>query len=368
MTSTCNIIASHRTWLESAAVEQLRAVARWQGMLRVVGLPDLHPGKGAPIGAACSVQALVYPQLVGSDIGCGMAVWTTDLPIHRLKIERVEKRLDLDGSYEGGLAALQAAGVAEEGFEDSVGTIGGDNHFFEIQRVNAVYDEARLLELGIDTRAALLVAHSGSRGLGTAILRRHTDRDAAAPLVAASDDGREYLLQHDRAVTWARVNRRIIAARALQALGCNARHILDICHNSVVPCPAEGEDVWLHRKGAAPADEGPVIIPGSRGDFSYLVEPTNATGHSLYSLAHGAGRKWERSAAKGKLGPRANAAALTRTRLGSRVICEDKALLFEEAPEAYKPISQVIDSLVDAGLIRLLAELRPVLTYKTRKR
>lgn len=368
MTSACNIIASDGTWLESSAVEQLRAVAQWQGVLRAVGLPDLHPGQGAPIGAAYSVQGLIYPQLVGSDIGCGMAVWATDLPAHRLKVERIEKRLDLDGSHAGGLAALEAAGVAEAGFEDSVGTIGGGNHFFEIQRVNTAHDEARLAELGVDARAVLLVVHSGSRGLGASILRRHTDRYAASPLAATSDDGREYLMQHDRAVTWARVNRRSIAVRALEVLDCETRCILDICHNSVVPCPAEGEDVWLHRKGAAPADEGPIIIPGSRGDFSYLVEPTNETGRSLYSLAHGAGRKWERSAAKGKLGPRANAAALTRTRLGSRVICEDKALLFEEAPEAYKPISQIIDSLVEAGLIRLLAELRPVLTYKTRRR
>jgi release factor H-coupled RctB family protein len=89
---------------------------------------------------------------------------------------------------------------------------------------------------------------------------------------------------------------------------------------------------------------------------------------NLHSLAHGAGRKWQRSAAKGKLGKKADPALLRRTKHGGRVICEDKELLFEEAPEAYKGIEQVVSPLVEAGLVRVLATLVPVLTYKTRGR
>ncbi|HEX4909480.1 MAG TPA: RtcB family protein, partial [Permianibacter sp.] len=117
--------------------------------------------------------------------------------------------------------------------------------------------------------------------------------------------------------------------------------------------------------GATPADAGPVIIPGSRGDYSYLVQPL-VDDRSLRSLAHGAGRKWQRSDCKDRLRQRYTAEQLTRTTFGSRVICADRSLLFEEAPDAYKPIDSVIGALRDAGLVKLLARLKPVLTYKTR--
>ena len=87
---------------------------------------------------------------------------------------------------------------------------------------------------------------------------------------------------------------------------------------------------------------------------------------SLYSLAHGAGRKWMRSECKDRLFKRYSPAQLAKTRLGSHVICEDKQLIYEEAPEAYKPVDSIIASLEQAGLLTVLAKLRPVLTYKTR--
>jgi len=130
-----------------------------------------------------------------------------------------------------------------------------------------------------------------------------------------------------------------------------------------------GEDGWLHRKGATPADRGAVVIPGSRGDYSYLVQPLDsaAADETLHSLAHGAGRKWQRGDCKARLSSRYKPAQLQRTALGSRVICDDRALIWEEAPEAYKPVAAVVGALRDAGLLRLLARLKPVLTYKTRR-
>jgi len=88
---------------------------------------------------------------------------------------------------------------------------------------------------------------------------------------------------------------------------------------------------------------------------------------SAYSLAHGAGRKWSRTDSRAKLEKRYTAKDLTRTELGSQVICEDKALLYEEAPQAYKNITIVIDDLVRAGLAEIVAILRPVVTYKVRR-
>jgi release factor H-coupled RctB family protein len=83
-------------------------------------------------------------------------------------------------------------------------------------------------------------------------------------------------------------------------------------------------------------------------------------------VAHGAGRKWARTDCKRKLFDFTTLSELKRTALGSRVICEDRALIYEEAPQAYKNVSSVLDSLVQTGLVKVLARSKPVLTYKTR--
>ena len=114
----------------------------------------------------------------------------------------------------------------------------------------------------------------------------------------------------------------------------------------------------LHRKGAAPSDRGPVVIPGSRGTLSYLVQPSGESASSLDSLAHGAGRKWKRGEARARLSARQRPEDLQKTALGGQVICEDKDLLYDEAPEAYKGIDRVVADLVDAGLCRIIATLR----------
>ena len=117
-------------------------------------------------------------------------------------------------------------------------------------------------------------------------------------------------------------------------------------------------------KGAAPADKGLVVIPGSRGDFSYLVMPLVDCHDALDSLAHGAGRKWARSDCVGRLAHKFKSDELRKTRFGSTVVCSDKELLYEEAPQAYKDVDDVVASLVDAGLVRLIARFKPLLTYK----
>jgi len=111
-----------------------------------------------------------------------------------------------------------------------------------------------------------------------------------------------------------------------------------------------------------------VVIPGSRGALSYLVAPVGDGRGSAHSLAHGAGRKWTRTSARERMRERFTAESLTRTAFKSHVVCENKDLLFEEAPPAYKAIDRVVTDLVEAGLVRVVATLAPVLTYKTRTR
>jgi release factor H-coupled RctB family protein len=109
-----------------------------------------------------------------------------------------------------------------------------------------------------------------------------------------------------------------------------------------------------------------VIVPGSRGSLSYVVKPLADGQIRAWSLAHGAGRKWSRSEARLRMRERFGKEHLVQTSLGSRVICGDRDLLYEEAPDTYKNIEAVIQDLVDAGLVSVVATLRPLLTYKTR--
>ena len=126
-----------------------------------------------------------------------------------------------------------------------------------------------------------------------------------------------------------------------------------------------GVRVWIHRRGAVTAGGTPLVIPGSRGALSYLVKPVGDGASQAWSLAHGAGRKWARSETRLHVRERFGATELMQTSLGSHVICGERDLLYEEAPMAYKPVESVIEALVEAGLIRVIATLRPVLTYKT---
>jgi len=364
--ATIRIIASDRSWIDPAAVEQLRQTATLEGIDAIVGLPDLHAGRGIAVGAAFWSRTHVYPHLVGGDIGCGMALWETETPLRKFSLDAADRKLrGLEAPWDGDHAAsLADAGLPASLMGEALGSIGGGNHFAELLCVDSVFDEAAFGALGLDTSRVYLMIHSGSRGLGAAILDEQLARQNIRPLEAGSDPCRAYLGRHDDAIRWAVLNREIIAQRFFERLGMKGRRLLDICHNSVTPY----RDGWLHRKGAAPADRGPIVIPGSRGDLTYLVQPRPEQAEAaLQSLAHGAGRKWGRTEARDKLRRRFTIAELERTRLGSRVICEDRELIYEEAPQAYKDIHRVIADLDQAGLITVAAALRPLITYKTRR-
>jgi len=360
------IIASPESWIEQAAIDQLHQTARLPGIDRVVGMPDLHAGRGIAVGAAFWSRSHVHPHLVGSDIGCGMGLWRSAMPLRKFRLDAAERKLrGLEEPWSGDAAArLAEAGLPPDLIGEALGSIGGGNHFAELLRIDTVLDETLFAGLGLDEDAVHLMVHSGSRGLGHAILERHLARHNVAGLVAGEAECAAYLAEHDAAMGWAVVNRAVIAERFLDRLGASGERLLDICHNSVTP----HQGGWLHRKGAAPADRGLVVIPGSRGDLTYLVQPrAEQADAALWSLAHGAGRKWGRSEARAKLSPRYSVADLTRTRFGGRVICEDRDLIYEEAPQAYKEVHQVVTDLDRAGLIDLVATLRPLITYKTRR-
>ena len=91
--ATVAIIADADTWIEGNAVQQLHTTAALPHMRHVAGMPDLHAGRGYPVGAAFLSSHHFYPALIGNDIGCGMAFWQTDLPAHKAKPEKLARQL-----------------------------------------------------------------------------------------------------------------------------------------------------------------------------------------------------------------------------------------------------------------------------------
>jgi release factor H-coupled RctB family protein len=188
---------------------------------------------------------------------------------------------------------LQSKDVNCTQFDRSLGTIGGGNHFAELQRVHEVYDQDYFESIGLDADHLYLLVHSGSRGVGEHILQEHSTQFGTAGLGAGSAEAAAYLANHDHAIAWARVNRELIALRFMDALGTRGKCLIDICHNFVQPGIVDGAACWLHRKGAAPSDVGPVVIAGSRGSASYLVVARGDQSKSLSTVAHGAGAEME---------------------------------------------------------------------------
>jgi release factor H-coupled RctB family protein len=252
--------------------------------------------------------------------------------------------------------------VAATDYDCSLGTVGGGNHFCELQAIEEIVAPDIAAAAGLDGTQVHVLVHSGSRGLGNAILDRHL-MDGGGALDPASERGLAYRQDHDHAVAWARANRAAIAARAAVAARGDLRPVADLAHNLMEVTPAG----VLHRKGAAASDRGLVPIPGSRGTLSYLVQPlAGASPDALASLAHGAGRKYDRASMHGRVQTRkSDLEKLARNPYGGLIICENRDLLVEEAPDAYKNIGRVIDDLVAFGLVRVVATFRPLVTFKT---
>lgn len=350
-----------KTPVEGVAIDQLEKTFELKGMVRAVAMPDLHAGKGHPIGASFLTKNIIYPYLVGSDIGCGMAFAQLDILAHKIKRDKITKKISnleepISDDFKDIEEELQ---IKLERFSSSLGSVGGGNHFIEIQKIEKIVLPKVLEENQINPKNLFVMAHSGSRGLGNSILSEHIQKFNSKGLEINTTDFVHYKQEHDYAVAWAKANREILLRKVAQNLGTSFSKILDIVHNAIT----ETNEGFIHRKGTAPADEGLVVIPGSRGDFSYLVKPI-LNHENLNSLAHGAGRKWKRGESKQRLSNKFKSKDFMITDLNSQVICCDKDLLYEEAPQNYKKISHVIEDLVEFGLIEVVAILRPIVTYK----
>lgn len=360
-----SLIASQQSWIEGDAIEQLKNSSKLEGMLKVCGLPDLHPGKGHPIGASFLSKDILYPYLVGSDIGCGMSLWQTEIDAYKLNLEKSFKLLtkleDYEAMYyEDNLNEIKEKfNINYHNYDYNLGTIGGSNHFFELQKVEKIFNDS-LFNQYMNKKKVYAICHTGSRGLGHDILENYIKKFNSKGVLASSLDAKMYLDEHNKAINFAQANREFITQNAMSLLKTKGNKVLDVFHNYVETLP-QGE--FLHRKGAANSHSEIAIIPGSRGDLTYIVKPI-ASEASLYSIAHGAGRKWKRSECRCRIEAKFNFKELQKTKLGSLVICDNKDSLYEEAPEAYKNVSQVIEDLINANLIEVICTMKPIITFK----
>lgn len=281
------------------------------------------------------------------------------------------------------------------------GTLGSGNHFLEVQAIDAIADPDTAKTFGVSEGQICIMIHCGSRGLGHQVCTDHLktleeavkkyhidlpDRQlACAPL--HSPEGEAYFGAMAAAANYAWANRQIIThlVRELfvKRFGIDYDEmplVYDVAHNVAkweehgMPDGSAGSRrVCVHRKGATRAfgpgrseivqeyraAGQPVIIPGSMGTSSYLLAGTTiAMERTFGSTCHGAGRVQSRSSAKRSLTGAAVAEDLAKR--GIIVRAPNAAAIAEEAPDVYKPSSEVVQVVHDAGISRIVARFRPL--------
>ena len=308
------------------------------------------------------------------------------------------EHIEEGGCMEGARPDLVSARAMERG-KDQLGTLGSGNHFVEVGYVETIYDPPAARGLGLFDQQVTVMVHTGSRGLGHQVCDdaikklipvtakygiELPDRQlCCAPI--SSPEGREYLAVMAAAANFAFANRQVITHWVQETLERVLRIgpktlqlelVYDLCHNI-----AKFEDhqvdgrmkrLCVHRKGATRAfppnhpqipldyrEMGqPVLIPGDMGRYSYvLVGTQRAMEETFGSTCHGAGRVQSRTQAK-----RAGKGRSLHRELedkGIYVMAANRATLMEEAPEAYKDVSQVVEVVHRAGISRKVAKLRP---------
>ncbi len=351
------IITNEKNWLESLAVDQLLAISNYPGVIQAIGLPDLHAGK-YPVGIAVITEDYIYPHLIGNDIGCGMGLFNTGINNRKFKMKKWQNRLNNIREL-GDIPVNNPYDELSPIYE--LGTIGGGNHFVEFQQVEKIFNEEEFIKLGFDRNNILVLVHSGSRSYGQEIIKQFNNLSG---YLVRSHEAKEYFRLHDDAIMWAKRNREVVVKKIINWLGYEDQinNIIDCTHNFLEENEAVG---YIHRKGVTSGNDGLVVIPGSRGTLTYIVKPVvENIEKSGYSLSHGAGRKWARSLCKSRIKNKYDRDTIRETKLKSKVVCHDTDLLYQEAPEAYKNIDDIIEILIENELIEVVATLRPLITYK----
>jgi len=377
-----------KMWLdepEEGSVQQARNLANLPFAFRQVCLmPDTHQGYGMPIGGVLATKGVIIPNAVGVDIGCGMCAVQTNTKADSVSTEDIKKIMS-------GIRELVPLGFDyhEERQDESLmpqdfnvdelhvvkkqypaalkqlGTLGGGNHFIELQRCQDGY--------------LWIMIHSGSRNLGKQVADYYNrvakklneawfssvnSKADLAFLPFKTDVAYNYYKEMRYCTEFAFANRRLMMERiqdAVTSVVANVEYqpLINIAHNYAAFEEHFGEKVIVHRKGATSAKEGETgIIPGSQGTKSYIVEGLGNP-ESFMSCSHGAGRALSRSAAVRTLDLEAEKRKLDEQGIIHSI--RGKSDL-EEAASAYKDISQVM--AFQSDLVKIKTELSPLAVIK----
>ncbi|HVF90026.1 MAG TPA: RtcB family protein [Blastocatellia bacterium] len=419
---------------EEIIYRQIVNATRFPGVKLVAITPDAHYGYGVPVGCVIltdSQSGAVAMGPVGYDVGCGMVSAKSDVPASSATYEKklafnsavmekvnmgaggksvrlgrlgrsefynlvrggaeyyVEKygaafdrsraerhRMPVDDDWE---PPLGGKGKPERGMEQ-LGSLGGGNHFIELQRCE-------------ETGTLFVQAHTGSRGWGHGLATNYFElaRAEKPDLITDIDLGyftpesshyRDYLNAVASGGNFAIINRLIIFEQVAEAFRevfkAELELIYEISHNLVQKesHPEFGE-VWVHRKGATRAfpsghaalkgtlweETGhPVLIPGSNKDWSYILRPRAGSANSGFSVNHGAGRRMSRGEASRSL----NQKQMDREYAEAGVLVNtDGRVPLDEAAPCYKSSEEVIDAVVNAGLATVEYRLWPLASLKS---
>jgi tRNA-splicing ligase RtcB len=359
-----------------AALTQLKTIAAQPYVVEhVAAMPDLHVANGVAVGTVFATLDTVVPVALGGDLGCGMSAVRFDFPAARLSPRDLQHLLDSlgrcipvgDATHRGQgvplpealasppLSTATLARLWAHAGPRHLGTLGGGNHFLELDR-----------DGGGDL---WLLVHSGSRGLGAAIAQHHLrvaqelGQGELPGLRIEVPEGRACLSDLGWALSFAKANRAHLLARAAELIagliGQPADGApIDGHHNFVSEELHLGRRLLVHRKGAIAAPRGQLaLIPGSMGTASYVVEGLGEPA-AFASASHGAGRVLTRRQARERLDAPRFLASMGRVTFDRSRL----RALVEEAPAAYRDIHQVLDD--EAELVRPVKRLEPLAVLK----
>lgn len=372
--------------IEEGALQQAKNLANLPFAFHHIAImPDAHFGYGMPIGGVLATQNVVIPNAVGVDIGCGVCAMQTSLSHiekntlknilgatrqaiptgfkhHR---EKQSRNLMPKPSESVDIDSLKVVSREYENGLKQLGTLGGGNHFIEIQK-------------GDDNRIWIMI-HSGSRNLGYQVANFYNKlaiklnqkwkspinpKWQLAYLPTTSEEGWNYLQEMNFCVNFALNNRLHMLQRMediFQSFCPNIHfgEIINIAHNYAAKETHFDKEVVIHRKGATRARKGESgIIPGSQGASSYIVEG-KGNRESFFSCSHGAGRKLGRKQAQRQLNLKKEIARLDNHGILHGIRSKRD---LDEAAGAYKDIEMVMNNQKD--LVDIKVTLQPLAVVK----
>lgn len=322
-------------------------------------MPDIHPGKVGPVGLSMTVTDKVIPQLLGVDIGCGMTcVKLNKNTAEFQKLDRVIRE-----NVPSGFAVRKEPHHMAEGFpfeklhcarhvnrqkaEKSLGTLGGGNHFIELDR-------------GTDG-SLYLVVHTGSRHLGEEVAEHYTklasmslkEQGLEVPYYMSYLEGEQkeaYVEDVQTVQDYAERNRQIVVREILKGMKWKALEQFSVAHNYL---DASG----MLRKGAIAAGKGVrVIIPANMRDGMILGVGLGNEDWNC-SAPHGSGRRLKREDVKSRY----TVSDFKKEMKGIYSSCVGADTL-DEAPFAYRSIAEIAERIGDT--VKITENLKPVYNYK----